>query len=213
MSAPVFFLAGVCLHVRAYLEARMSALAYQSVYTTRAPATTCPPCPAHPTTVVAVNACPRQFSVWVPWPLQLKPQLVLRCLHPSTPPHTYHTCPDDCTFLYPLTAYHLTCLFHHRPTPLPRRYVGYASDIGESSRPLMDPKYVKYFYAVTWAYVFGDVAYRGYLADQHGHDKVQIPLSSIWLFSACYLTLLVCSPCSCLSLPRHHISSDSTPKF
>jgi len=65
----------------------------------------------------------------------------------------------------------------------------------------MDPKYVKYFYAVTWAYVFGDVAYRGYLADQHGHDKVHIPFSSIWLFSpACYLTLLVCSPCSCLSI-------------
>jgi len=43
-----------------------------------------PTCPAHPTTLVAVNACHRQFSAWVPWPLQLKPQLVLRCLHPPT---------------------------------------------------------------------------------------------------------------------------------
>lgn len=44
------------------------------------------------------------------------------------------------------------------------RYVAYTSDIGESFRPVAHPYLVKGAYAVSWAYLAGDVAHEGYKA-------------------------------------------------
>jgi len=44
------------------------------------------------------------------------------------------------------------------------RYVAYTSDIGESFRPVAHPYLVKAAYAVSWAYIAGDVGYEGYKA-------------------------------------------------
>jgi fission process protein 1 len=45
-----------------------------------------------------------------------------------------------------------------------QRYVAYTSDIGESFRPVAHPWLVRGAYAVSWAYVIGDVAHEGYKA-------------------------------------------------
>jgi fission process protein 1 len=45
-----------------------------------------------------------------------------------------------------------------------QRYVAYTSDIGESFRPVAHPWLVRGAYAVSWAYVAGDVAHEGYKA-------------------------------------------------
>lgn len=45
-----------------------------------------------------------------------------------------------------------------------QRYVAYTSDIGESFRPVAHPYLVKGAYAVSWAYLAGDVSYEGYKA-------------------------------------------------
>jgi fission process protein 1 len=45
-----------------------------------------------------------------------------------------------------------------------QRYVAYTSDIGESFRPVAHPWLVKGAYAVSWAYITGDVAHEGYKA-------------------------------------------------
>ncbi|KAK5018660.1 mitochondrial 18 KDa protein-domain-containing protein [Cryomyces antarcticus] len=45
-----------------------------------------------------------------------------------------------------------------------QRYVAYTSDIGESFRPVAHPYLVKGAYAVSWAYLAGDVANEGYKA-------------------------------------------------
>ncbi|OCK77818.1 hypothetical protein K432DRAFT_445056 [Lepidopterella palustris CBS 459.81] len=44
------------------------------------------------------------------------------------------------------------------------RYVAYTSDIGESFRPVAHPNLVRGAYAVSWAYLIGDVSYEGYKA-------------------------------------------------
>lgn len=44
------------------------------------------------------------------------------------------------------------------------RYVAYTSDIGESFRPVAHPYLVRSAYAVSWAYILGDVGYEGYKA-------------------------------------------------
>ncbi|KAI1502419.1 mitochondrial 18 KDa protein-domain-containing protein [Biscogniauxia marginata] len=44
------------------------------------------------------------------------------------------------------------------------RYVAYTSDIGESFRPVAHPRLVRSAYAVSWAYILGDVSYEGYKA-------------------------------------------------
>lgn len=44
------------------------------------------------------------------------------------------------------------------------RYVAYTSDIGESFRPIAHPYIVKGAYAVSWAYLIGDVSHEGYKA-------------------------------------------------
>jgi len=44
------------------------------------------------------------------------------------------------------------------------RYVAYTSDIGESFRPIAHPYLVKGAYAISWAYIIGDVGHEGYKA-------------------------------------------------
>ncbi|EXJ68989.1 uncharacterized protein A1O5_07924 [Cladophialophora psammophila CBS 110553] len=44
------------------------------------------------------------------------------------------------------------------------RYVAYTSDIGESFRPVAHPYLVRSAYAVSWAYVLGDVGHEGWKA-------------------------------------------------
>lgn len=63
------------------------------------------------------------------------------------------------------------------------RYLGYSSDIGESARPLLDAKYVKYFYAVTWAYVFGDVGWNAYSEYESGSDNTVVARTAIKVFT------------------------------
>lgn len=50
------------------------------------------------------------------------------------------------------------------------RYVAYTSDIGESFRPVAHPRLITSAYAVSWAYLCGDVAYESWKAHlrQHG---------------------------------------------
>ncbi|KAK3672033.1 hypothetical protein LTR78_008002 [Recurvomyces mirabilis] len=45
-----------------------------------------------------------------------------------------------------------------------QRYVAYTSDIGESFRPVAHPNLVRGAYAISWAYLVGDVSYEGYKA-------------------------------------------------
>lgn len=45
-----------------------------------------------------------------------------------------------------------------------QRYVAYTSDIGESFRPIAHPYLVKGAYAISWAYLIGDVSNEGYKA-------------------------------------------------
>ncbi|GAA6062929.1 hypothetical protein JCM10212_007160 [Sporobolomyces blumeae] len=44
------------------------------------------------------------------------------------------------------------------------RYLAYTSDVGESFRPVVNPKVVTAAYGVSWLYLGGDVAYEGYKA-------------------------------------------------
>jgi mitochondrial fission process protein 1 len=45
-----------------------------------------------------------------------------------------------------------------------QRYVAYTSDIGESFRPVAHPNLVRGAYAVSWAYIIGDMGNEGYKA-------------------------------------------------
>ena len=45
-----------------------------------------------------------------------------------------------------------------------QRYVAYTSDIGESFRPVAHPYLVRGAYAISWAYLIGDVSNEGYKA-------------------------------------------------
>ena len=45
-----------------------------------------------------------------------------------------------------------------------QRYVAYTSDIGESFRPIAHPYLVKGAYAISWAYLIGDVSNEGWKA-------------------------------------------------
>jgi fission process protein 1 len=54
------------------------------------------------------------------------------------------------------------------------RYVAYTSDIGESFRPVAHPKTVKAAYAISWAYILGDVGYEGYKAYWH-NQRIRNP--------------------------------------
>mmetsp|Transcript_48667 Transcript_48667/g.141912 ORF Transcript_48667/g.141912 Transcript_48667/m.141912 type:complete len:286 (-) Transcript_48667:127-984(-) len=51
------------------------------------------------------------------------------------------------------------------------RYLAYASDVGESFRPVVHPWIVNFTYGVAGAYVIGDVALAGYRAKRDGHAQ------------------------------------------
>ena len=42
------------------------------------------------------------------------------------------------------------------------RYLAFSSDVGEAARPVAHPKLVRASYAISWLYVFGDVAAESY---------------------------------------------------
>lgn len=44
------------------------------------------------------------------------------------------------------------------------RYVAYTSDVGESFRPIAHPILIRGAYAISWAYLIGDVSHEGYKA-------------------------------------------------
>jgi mitochondrial fission process protein 1 len=52
------------------------------------------------------------------------------------------------------------------------RYVAYTSDIGESFRPVAHPYMVRGAYAVSWAYLIGDVSHEGWKAYQRNSKLV-----------------------------------------
>lgn len=54
------------------------------------------------------------------------------------------------------------------------RYVAYTSDIGESFRPVAHPYLVKGAYAVSWAYLIGDVSLEGWKAYKR-NEKLLAP--------------------------------------
>lgn len=54
------------------------------------------------------------------------------------------------------------------------RYLGYSSDIGESMRPVLDPKHVRLFYGITWAYVFADVLFQGHKEHSKGRETAVV---------------------------------------
>lgn len=62
------------------------------------------------------------------------------------------------------------------------RYVAYTSDIGESFRPVAHPYLVRSAYAVSWAYLAGDVAHEGYKAYLRNqrvlHPEASSPLAA-----------------------------------
>ncbi|SCV67532.1 BQ2448_5143 [Microbotryum intermedium] len=63
------------------------------------------------------------------------------------------------------SARYLAYLGRIRPVLQPMtRYLAYTSDVGESVRPIVNPKVVTGAYGVSWAYLVGDVAYEGYKA-------------------------------------------------
>jgi mitochondrial fission process protein 1 len=53
------------------------------------------------------------------------------------------------------------------------RYVAYTSDIGESFRPIAHPYLVRGAYAVSWAYLIGDVSNEGWKAYKRNQALLQ----------------------------------------
>lgn len=58
------------------------------------------------------------------------------------------------------------------------RYLGYASDVGEAFRPVMDVRYVRAGYAISWAYVLLDVGLNTKKAKDAGEDWKRAGLHS-----------------------------------
>ena len=54
------------------------------------------------------------------------------------------------------------------------RYVAYTSDIGESFRPIAHPYLVRSAYAISWAYLIGDVSHEGWKA-YHRNQRLLHP--------------------------------------
>lgn len=51
------------------------------------------------------------------------------------------------------------------------RYVAYTSDIGESFRPVAHPYLVSFGYAVSWAYLLGDVGYASWKVKMNNEGR------------------------------------------
>jgi fission process protein 1 len=50
------------------------------------------------------------------------------------------------------------------------RYTAYTSDVGEAFRPVVDARWVRAGYAISWTYVLGDVAYNTKVAIDNKQD-------------------------------------------
>jgi len=53
------------------------------------------------------------------------------------------------------------------------RYIAYTSDIGESFRPIVNPKLVSAAYGISWLYLAGDVGYEAYKAHRRGPSPIE----------------------------------------
>ena len=63
------------------------------------------------------------------------------------------------------------------------RYVAYSSDVGESLRPIVNPKYVTALYGVTWLYVGYDVCSSGYRSYKHKDSNEIVARTMIHAFT------------------------------
>lgn len=54
------------------------------------------------------------------------------------------------------------------------RYTAYASDVGEAFRPVIPAGVVRFTYFISWAYIFGDVGYVTFKANQSGLDEKKV---------------------------------------
>ncbi|GAA5930236.1 mitochondrial fission process 1 family protein [Sporobolomyces koalae] len=59
------------------------------------------------------------------------------------------------------------------------RYLAYSSDVGESFRPVVNPRVVQSAYGISWLYVGGDVAYEGYKAKLRAQEYCPEALSQV----------------------------------
>ncbi|CAI5755538.1 unnamed protein product [Candida verbasci] len=51
------------------------------------------------------------------------------------------------------------------------RALAYASEVGESFRPIAHPKLVTFMYGVSWAYIIGDVSYAAWVTNMQSQGK------------------------------------------
>ncbi|SCZ93312.1 BZ3500_MvSof-1268-A1-R1_Chr6-2g08602 [Microbotryum saponariae] len=78
------------------------------------------------------------------------------------------------------SARYLAYLARIRPVLQPMtRYLAYTSDVGESVRPIVNPKMVTGAYGVSWAYLVGDVAYEGYKARLRANEHCPEAVSTV----------------------------------
>ncbi|GAA5982461.1 hypothetical protein JCM5350_000420 [Sporobolomyces pararoseus] len=59
------------------------------------------------------------------------------------------------------------------------RYLAYSSDVGESFRPVVNPRVVQGAYGISWLYVGGDVAYEGYKAKLRAEEYCPEALAQV----------------------------------
>ena len=53
------------------------------------------------------------------------------------------------------------------------RILAYASEIGESFRPLVPRSFVRFLYGVSWGFVITDTGFNTYLACDYGYDAAK----------------------------------------
>ncbi|KAI8619892.1 mitochondrial 18kDa protein, partial [Chytriomyces sp. MP71] len=54
------------------------------------------------------------------------------------------------------------------------RLLAYTSEVGEAFRPVASPAFVTGAYAVSWAYVLGDVGFEAYKMRAHGASDIDV---------------------------------------
>ncbi|KAJ3031606.1 UNVERIFIED_CONTAM: hypothetical protein HDU68_002209 [Siphonaria sp. JEL0065] len=59
------------------------------------------------------------------------------------------------------------------------RLMAYTSEVGEAFRPIASPHFVTGAYAISWAYVLGDVGYESYKMQQHGAKEIDIARTAL----------------------------------
>ncbi|KAJ3391770.1 hypothetical protein HDU84_005332 [Entophlyctis sp. JEL0112] len=59
------------------------------------------------------------------------------------------------------------------------RLLAYTSEVGEAFRPIASPIFVTGAYAVSWAYVIGDVGFESYKMRRHGASDVDVARTAV----------------------------------